>query len=179
MPGVFYCGFSGPIDPSSAQRIAAAFNHALNQGFSEVYLCLSSNGGTVADGLYLHNHIRGLPIRTTIHNTGIIASIAATIYVAADNRVCSKYAAFLLHPTSVPTTTNMAAEPLHEALTAAVSLDESTDNILRDRVAIPQDVLERRRYGEVFITPENAIKFGIAHLIDEVSFPDGIQVSQL
>ena len=53
-----YYGFTGIIEPGSATRIASAFNLAVNSGCDEVYLCLSSTGGLIADGIYLYNHIR-------------------------------------------------------------------------------------------------------------------------
>ncbi len=175
----FYCGFSGAIDPNSVQRIAAAFNHAVNQKFSEIYCCFSSNGGTVSDGLFLHNHIRGLPISTTVHNTGVVASVAAMIYIAADQRWCTKYGSFLLHPTTIPTNPDMAAESLKNALDAALAADQCTHDILRDRARIPDNILERRRFTDVIITPKQALEFGIVHRIDEFSLPNGIEIFQI
>ena len=81
-----YYGFTGVIEPGSVTRIASAFNHSVNNGFDEIYLCFSSTGGFVADGIYLYNHIRALPIKTIIHNVGTVASIATAIYVAASER---------------------------------------------------------------------------------------------
>jgi ATP-dependent Clp protease, protease subunit len=60
---VAYFGFTGLLDSNGATRIAAAFNQAVNNSCDEVYLCLSSLGGYVADGIYLYNHIRGLQLR--------------------------------------------------------------------------------------------------------------------
>ena len=105
-----YYGFTGVIEPASATRIASALNLATNAGYEEVYLCLSSTGGYVADGIYLYNHIRGLPIKTTIHNTGTVASIATAVYVAAEHRYSSPHGMFLIHPTEMPSHASMRAE---------------------------------------------------------------------
>ena len=50
-----YYGFTGLIEPATATRIATAFNHAVNSGYDEIHLCLSSTGGYVADGVFLYN----------------------------------------------------------------------------------------------------------------------------
>ena len=86
-----YYGFTGIIEPGSATRIASAFNIAVNNGYDEIYLCFSSTGGYVADGIYLYNHITSLPIKTTIHNTGTVASIATAVYVASSDRTWNIY----------------------------------------------------------------------------------------
>ena len=84
-----YYGFTGTIEPGSATRIASAFNHAVNSGYDEIYLCLSSTGGYIADGVFLYNHIMGLPAKVTIHNIGTVMSIATALYVSAQDRYCS------------------------------------------------------------------------------------------
>ena len=180
MSRTFYCGFTGPIDPNTAQRIAAAFNQAIIDGYSEIYFCFSSSGGFIADGIYLYNHILGLPIKTTIHNTGTVASIATAVYVAADVRVCSKQSMFLIHPITVPSEPHMAAEALQARLTSAIADDKRTDNILRDRATgITEEVLTRRLFTEVLITPEDALKFGIVHRVDEFMLPTGVNIFQI
>ena len=84
-----YFGYTGLIEPSGVTRIASALNLATNAGCDEVYLCMSSPGGLVSDGIYLYNHIRSLPIRVISHNTGSLGSIAVAAFVAAEPRYCS------------------------------------------------------------------------------------------
>ncbi len=175
-----YYGFNGLIEPGSATRIASAFNAAVNEEYDEICLCLGSNGGTVADGVYLYNHIRSLPIDVIIHNASIVASIAVAVYVAAEERYCSKHSVFLIHPTSIPAEYDMKAERLRDLLDTALSLDKRTEDILRDRViGIPDDVLGARRYRDVFITPEDALKFGLVDGINEFSLPRENKIFQI
>ena len=148
-----YYGFTGVIEPPSATRIAAGFNQAVIDGYDEIYLCLSSTGGYVADGIFLYNHIRSLPAKVTIHNTGTVASIAAAVYVAAEVRHCSKHGVFMIHPTEMPAHQNMRAEQLNSSLTAALADDQRTENILRERARIPDTTLNERRFNEVYSLP--------------------------
>ena len=71
-----YFGYTGMIEPGGVGRIAGALNSAVNSGVETVHLAFSSNGGYVADGIYLHNHIRALPLHVVIYNTGSVSSIA-------------------------------------------------------------------------------------------------------
>jgi ATP-dependent Clp protease protease subunit len=77
-----YLGYCGLIDSAGVTRIAQAINAAVNQQYDGVHLCISSIGGYVGDGMYLYHHIRSLPFSVTMHNTGTVASIATTLFVA-------------------------------------------------------------------------------------------------
>ena len=175
-----YYGFTDLISPESATRIASAFNEAVNNNYENVYLCLSSYGGTVADGVYLYNYITGLPLNVIIHNIGTVASAATVVYVAADERRCSKHGIFLFHPTHMSIQNDMRAEALDSALKTALSDDERTENILRERCpSFPPDTLSARRYRDVFVTPESATEFGLAHSCSEFSLPEGDEIFQI
>ena len=174
-----YYGFTGIIEPESVTRIAAAFNYAVNDRRDEIYLCLSSIGGSVADGIYLYNHIKSLPVTVTIHNTGNISSIATAIYVAADVRNCSAHGVFMIHPTEMPQKNNMRAETLSFLLDAALADDQRIEDILRQRASIPDKILTSRRFKDVHISPEKAVEFGLADSISEFELPDGNEVMQI
>ena len=72
------------IDDDGVTRLSSALNAAVNEGIEEVHLSFSSLGGYVHSGIFLYNHIRAMPLKVVIHNTGTVASIAAAIFVAAD-----------------------------------------------------------------------------------------------
>src|SRR5579875_1488936 len=102
-----FLGYTGPIDSDGVARIAGALNESVNDHFDEVQLSFSSLGGYVADGIYLYNHIRGLPINVVIHNTGSVSSIAVAVFVAGAERYCSPHAMFMIHPTVMPSQEGM------------------------------------------------------------------------
>ena len=77
-PNVAWFGFTGMIEPAGVGRIAGALNAAVNGGVETVHLSFSSNGGYVADGIYLHNHIRALPLHLVIYNTGAEVMLSPT-----------------------------------------------------------------------------------------------------
>lgn len=174
-----YFGFTGPIDSAAATRIAAAVNSAVNSQVDEIHLSFSSLGGYVADGIYLYNHLRGLPVKITAYNVGSTASIAVAVFVAAQERYCSSHSMFMIHPTAFPSLEGMSAGRLDGALQAALADDERTENILRERAALPDDILTARKVRDVHITPADALKFGLVQGIREFSLPKGQQIFQI
>jgi len=176
---VVYLGFAGSIDTAGVMRVAAALNQAMNQGFDEAHLCFSSLGGYVADGIYLYNYIRSLPLKIIAHNVGSVSSIAVSVFLAADERYCSAHAMFMIHPTTIPTQEGMGAERLQSALEAALADDTRTENILRERARIPQRVLTDRRTRDVHINPIQATEYGIVHEVREFLLPRGSQIIQV
>lgn len=176
---IAYYGFTGLIEPSNVTRIAAAFNAAVNQSYDEIHLCFSSGGGYVADGIFLYNHIRGLPVKTVIHNTGSVCSIAVAAFVGASERYCSAHSMFLIHPTTLSPKDGMGAERLQSALDAALADDIRTENILRERTAIPDGILNARRFRDVHITPQQAVEYGLVSGVREFSLPPRVEIIQI
>jgi ATP-dependent Clp protease protease subunit len=176
---VAYFGFTGLIESGGVSRLSAALNSAVNGSFDEVHLCFSSLGGYVADGIYLYNHIRGLPLKVIAYNTGSVSSIAVASFLAAEERYCSPHAMFMIHPTSMPSQEGMTAERLQSSLNAALADDTRTENILRERAAIPDDILSARRSRDVHITPSDAVRYGLVQGVREFSLPQGNQIIQI
>lgn len=178
-PKISYMGFTGAIDTAGTARLAAALSSAVNNGCDEAHLCLSSLGGYVADGIYLYNHIRSLPLKVVAHNVGSVSSIAVTVFLAARERYCSSHAMFMIHPTVIPSQDGMSAERLQSALDAALADDRRTENILRERTCIPARILAERRTKDVHIMPAQAAEYGIVHKVREFMLPPRSQFVQI
>ena len=177
---IAFFGYSGYIDSPGVAKIAAALNTAVNASYDEVYLCLSSPGGWVGDGVYLYNHIRALPLKITIHNTGSIASIATAVFVGAAERFCSTHAIFMIHPTTIgPFQEGLTSQRLSASLKAALADDLRTENILRERTTLPKSILSARRVKDVHISPTEALKFGLVHDVRDFALPKGNEIIQI
>ena len=176
---VAYLGYCGLIDPAGVSKIAAMLNAAVNEQFDSVYLCFSSQGGYVGDGIYLYNHIRSLPIPIVIHNTGTVASIAATLFAAGAHRACSPHSIFMMHPVAMQSSGPMATAVLLASLESAQRDEDRTEAILRERAVVPEDVLSARRTRDIYITPQEALTFGLVHEIREFALPPGNKIFQI
>lgn len=167
------------IDDDGVTRLAAAFNMAVNEGFDEVHICLSSLGGYVHSGIYLYNHIRALPIKVVAHNVGSVASIAVAVFVAAEERFSSSHGVFMIHPTALSPQAGMTAQLLQSHLDSALADDSRTESILRERAAIPDHLLADRRAKDVYIAPAQAVEYRLVHAVREFTVPKGDQIFQV
>jgi ATP-dependent Clp endopeptidase proteolytic subunit ClpP len=176
---IAYLGYTGPIDSNGATRIASTINWAVNEQYECVYLCFNSPGGYVGDGIYLYHHIRALPVEVVMHNTGTVASIAATLFAAGHRRFCAPHSIFMMHPITVGGTDSMASEPLQAALDAALKDEVRTESILRERTRIPQEILTARRSRDIYLTADKALEYGLVDEIREFTLPAGNKIFQI
>ena len=176
-PKTLYLGFCGVIDAQGVGKIAGALNQAVNDGFDAAHLTFSSPGGVAADGVFLYHHIRSLPLQTTIHNTGVVASAATTIFAAADVRRACQHSIFMIHP--VQSQANGAHASLQSCLDMALAEEARIDQILTERTAIPQDVLSQRRSVEIFFGADKALEYRLIHEIGSFALPPGNKIFHL
>jgi ATP-dependent protease ClpP protease subunit len=176
-PKTLYLGFCGVIDSAGVGKIAGAFNQAVNDGYGAVHLTFSSPGGVAADGVFLYHHIRSLPIQTIIHNTGMVASAATTIFAAADVRRACEHSIFMIHP--VQSQANGAHASLQSTLDMALAEEARIDQILTERTAIPQLVLDQRRSVDIFFAAEKALEYGLIHEVCTFVLPAGNKIFHL
>ncbi len=176
-PKTLYLGFCGIIDSTAVGKIAGAFNQAVNDQFDAVHLTFTSPGGNASDGVFLYYHIRSLPVDSTIHNSGMVASVATTIYAAANKRTACRDAIFQIHPVQVQA--NGAHSSVRSTLDMALAEEARIDGILSERTAIPQVILDDRRSVDIFFTTDKALEYGLVHEIGSFTLPPGNQIFHL
>lgn len=180
VPKIAFLGYCGLIDSAGVTRISQTLNAAVNQAYTGVHLCFTSAGGYIGDGIFLYNHIKALPIPITIHNTGTVASIATTIFVGATRRICSPNGMFMMHPVTVGAKAqSLAVKPLVESLQAAIADENRTESILRAHTSLPPEILNQRRETDVYITAQDALRYGLVHEIADFALPPGNQIVQI
>lgn len=176
---VAYLGFSGPIDDEGTRKLCSALNAAVNNQYDEVYLTFNTVGGYVAHGFYIYNHIRSLPISITIHNTGTVASVGATLFVAAHRRLCAPTGVFMMHPVALGSNGQLMAESLQATLQALLRDEERTELVLKERTSLSDDLLYKRRFTEVYLSAQEALNFGLVEEVCAFALPAGNEVIHL
>lgn len=92
----------------------------------------------------------------------------------------SAHAVFMIHPTTLgPYQEALTWERLDSAGKAALAEEARTENILRERTAIPDDSLNTRRFREVYITPNEALQWGLVQGVAEFALPKGNEIIQI
>ena len=84
-----------------------------------------------------------------------------------------------MHPVAVGGSGAMASAPLQAALDSALRDEERTENILRERTRIPEDILSARRSRDVYVSAQDALSYGLVDEVTEFTLPAGNQIFQV
>ena len=165
-PPEVFATFAGIIDQTAVQRIFFGISGAMASKVTRIHLLFQSTGGTVSDGVCLYNYLHRLPIEISLYNVGTVASVATLVYLGAKSRMTSASATFMLHRTQV-SPQGATAERL-QAFAKNVTLDDvRTEAILRDRLKLPDDLWDVHRVADLWLSAEEAVKYGLATEIGE------------
>jgi len=166
-PQEVYATFSGDIDSLAVSRFFNIFASFKNNGVKKVNLLIQSCGGNIHDGFALYTYLKNMPMDISTYNCGFIASIAMLIFLSANNRYASKLSKFMIHkstlcivnPTNIPEIKNKSN---------AIERDDSNiESILKTKINMPEDQWVIYKKMDLFISPDEALKYGIIHGISE------------
>src|ERR1700739_1168224 len=167
-PKEVYAVFCGSIEQKSAERIVAQLTGASVGKIEHVHALFQTAGGYVADGVFLYNFFRTIPIEISLYNAGQISSIGVIAYLGAKNRITTRNATFMIHrSTSSPqfaTTSKLA----HISKSLVLD-DERTEAIVRKHVNFPPALWKALDSEDIYITGDEAVKFGLATAIGDFS----------
>jgi ATP-dependent Clp protease protease subunit len=131
-----------------------------------VHALFQSAGGYLGDGVFLYNHFRSIPIELTLDNVGQISSVGVIAYLGATHRKTSRSATFMLHR-STNSPQFATAEKLSHIAKSVVLDDQRTEDIVRRHVKFPPELWETLRHQDIYLSGEDAARFGIADEIGE------------
>ena len=186
-PFVFYINFFVDITDKSVRQVMNVCSNLLDPPKASqrankidrpdsICLSISSSGGNVDSGIALYNFIRSLPIETITHNTGIVASIANVVFLAANRRYAVENSSFYLHGISKPYQGSVDGFSLNRAqLLEALNVVEGGEVTMRKIIA-ERTLLTDKELTSMFNvgtkeTPELALSQGIIHEIRELKLP--------
>ena len=180
-PQMAYISFSAEVSPNTTETLIAAASNLANQGVKQIYLMLSTPGGSVMHGMNLYNVLRALPVELTTHNVGNVDSIGNAIFLAGSKRYACPHSTFMFHGVGCPTQPNQVLE--------AKFLRERLDGITADQKRIGSVIAERTTIGEqdvanLFLEAQTkdaafALSNGIVNDVREVNITAGCPVIPL
>ena len=181
VPERIYVSFSAEINASTAEALIALISNHVNQGVKEVYLMLSTPGGTVMNGLNLYNVLRALPVKLITHNVGNVDSIGNAIFLSGQERYACAHSTFMFHGVGFDIKSNHRFEEK--------SLREHLGSILADQKRIGSIIEEKTKLKPAQIRSlfkeartkdaDYARSVGIIHDIRDVAIPSGAPVYSL
>jgi ATP-dependent protease ClpP protease subunit len=180
-PKVAYISFSAEINPNTTEALIALVAQQVNAGVPELYLMLSTPGGSVMNGLNLYNFLRAIPAGLTTHNSGNVDSIGNAVFLAGQRRYACPHSTFTFHGVGFDVRSQGRFEEKH--------LREGLQSILADQKRIGSILVERTNLktgeiGELFKETRTkdadyARRVGIVHDIRDLAIPSGAPIFSL
>ena len=128
---------------------------------------INSDGGSVFDGMTIHEHLRRHPAYVTTYIDGLAASIASVIALAGDEIVMAANAMMMIHDPWA--TTSGSAEEMQKSAEVLDKVRKQILNVYIRRTGSDRDTIETMMRDETWMDAAEAVALGF---VDRVS---GIQ----
>ena len=139
-PETVYVSFSAEINPTTTESLIALLAQFASQQVPNVYLMLSTPGGSVMNGINLYNVLRSMPFHLTTHNVGNVDSIGNAVFLAGETRYASPHSTFMFHGVGfdVDQKTRLEEKLLRERLRAVLSDQQRIGAIIRQHTKLTE-----------------------------------------
>jgi ATP-dependent Clp protease protease subunit len=178
LPEEIYAVFCGGIDQASAQKLVSSLSVASVNNVKHIHLLFQSAGGFVGDGVFLYNLFRSVPVELTLYNVGQISSAGVIAYLGAKSRKTTRHATFMIHRSNNSPQFATARRLAHVAKSLVLD-DQRTEDIVRQHVALSDELWLELEHHDLYFSAEDAVQFGIATEIAEFAPPLGTQLFNL
>ncbi len=131
----------------------------------EVLLRINSPGGSVIDGLSIHDAIKRMPQKVTAKIEGLAASIASVIAVAADEVTMSQNSLFMIH--NVWGGESGGAKDMRKAADLMEKMGDRLVNIYVGKTGKDESEIRSWMDEETWFTSDEALEAGFINSIDE------------
>ncbi|MBX7453403.1 Clp protease ClpP [Mycolicibacterium sp. 3033] len=145
---------------------AAAVADQLDEmaGATRLDVRINSPGGSVFDGIAIHNAIARHPARTTIYIDALAGSAASFVAMAGDEIVINRYAKMMIHDASGITIGNAA--DMGAAMRTLDMLSQTIAEVYADRAGKTAEHWRRTMLAETWYSAEDAVAAGLADRVE-------------
>lgn len=155
----------------SYQSVVEALDD-LSEDVSDLYVHINSYGGEVAEGVAIYNALKSHSAKVTTVCEGFACSIASVVFMAGDERVMRDSSLLMLHNASM-----CAAGDANDHRKAADDLDVITELSKTAYLNHAKGDLTREKLTEImdaetWVTPEQALEWGLATEVDKPADDD-------
>jgi len=153
----------------------------VNQGVKQIYLLLSTPGGSVMHGMNLYNVLRSLPVELITHNVGNVDSIGNAVFLAGSKRFACPNSTFMFHGVGFDVRQQIRMEEkfLRERLDAIGADQKRIGDIIAQRTRISKEDIEKLFLEAQTKDAAFAAGCGIVEEIRDVQIPAGSPVVAL
>jgi len=161
--------FMGEINTGSMGQLLAIVGMQLRAGVHKIRIVISSGGGDTSAAFAAYNYLHNLPgIEVSTFNVGNVDSAAVILFCAGQQRYSFPATRFLIHGNSLQVTTPMAmdAASLQGNLELLKNLNQMVVHVVSLTVnKDKQAEVESAVHGQVILSPEEAVKWGLVQEI--------------
>jgi ATP-dependent Clp protease protease subunit len=176
-----YVSFSAEINQQTTEALLGVCADLANKKVDNVYLMLSTPGGTVMHGLTLYNVLRAMPFRLITHNVGNVDSIGNCVFLAGEERYSSPNSTFMFHGVGFDVNGAMRFdEKILRERTNGIQADQGRIGaVIAERSAVKTEEIKDLFLEAVTRDPGYALSHGIIHEIRDLQIPKGAPILQL
>jgi ATP-dependent Clp protease, protease subunit len=180
-PNIVYISFSAEIVPHTTESLIATVANFANQGVKQIYLMLSTPGGSVMHGMNIYNVLRALPIELTTHNVGNVDSIGNAVFLAGKHRYACPHSTFMFHGVGfdVPAQSRLEEKFLRERLDGIASDQKRIGSVIEERTRLPKEDISKLFLEAQTKDAAFAAGCGIVDEVRDVQIPPGSTVASL
>ena len=131
---------------------------------SDIHLHINSPGGSVFDGVAIHNALRRHPAKVTTYIDGLAASIASIIAIAGDRVVMASNALFMIHNPWGGVQGD--ATEMRKMADVLDKIGETLVNAYEERTGMARDDITAAMNDETWYTADEALAAGF---IDDIT----------
>ena len=124
---------------------------------------INSDGGSVFEGMTIHEHLRRHPAHVTTYIDGLAASIASVIALAGDEVVMAANAMMMIHDPWA--TTSGSAEEMQKSAEVLDKVGKQILNVYIRRTGSDRDTIEAMMRDETWMDAAEAVALGFADQI--------------
>lgn len=181
VPNTVCVSFSAEIVPQTTEALLNVCAQLANQGVPNVYLAISTPGGSVMHGLNAYNVLRAMPFKLITHNVGNVDSIGNVVFLAGSERYACSTSTFMFHGvgTGVQKDDRLEEKSLRERLDAVQADQRRIADVISQRSSLSPTKIEELFLEQRTKNPAFAKESGIIHDIRDVELPPGTPVHQL
>ncbi len=170
--GFTFFGFAYKQETDVSYNDVAEALADLPDDITEIGVHINSYGGEVAEGVAIYNALRSHSAKVTTVCEGFACSIASVIFMAGDERVMRDSSLLMLHNASMP-----ASGDANAHRKAADDLDVITElsktaYLNHARGDLTREKLDEVMDAETWITPDQALEWGLATEVDKPADED-------
>jgi ATP-dependent Clp protease, protease subunit len=160
---------TGSVNTKSATKvIQELLTLEADDGESEITLWVNSPGGSVNDGYAIYDTIRFLTCPVRIIASGLCASIATIVLIAAEKsrRFCTPNTRLLIHQPLIPMEVYGPASDLEITASEILKTREKINEMLAEACGHPTEKLQEDTQRDYWMTAEVAKAYGlVTHIV--------------